>query len=121
MVKYLLDTNFLMYCIKEKIDFLEELGEGNIIVPRNVVLELERIKKEDKNKYSYIASIALKIISDVKRINLGKGHVDNLIISFVKKNDDIIVGTMDKRLQKMIKKNMGSVLEIVGMKKLRIG
>ncbi len=120
MVKYLLDTNFLMYCVKEKIDFLAELGRENIIVPEEVVSELERIRKEGSVKDKSIASVALKMIDDINRINLGSGHADNLILNFAKKNESIVVGTMDKNLQKRIKKNGGRVLEILGRKKLKI-
>ncbi|MBI2449885.1 hypothetical protein HYV49_06365 [Candidatus Pacearchaeota archaeon] len=119
MVKYLLDTNFLMYCVKEKIDFLEELGKGNIIIPMGVILELEGIKREGSVRDKDVADIVLKMIADIRKINLGDGHVDNLIINFAK-NNDVIVGTMDKTLQKRIKKNGIRILEIVGRKKLRI-
>lgn len=120
MVRYLLDTNFLIYCVKEKIDFLEELGRKNIIVPEEVVSELERIKAKGKLKDRVSAGIILDLIKDAKRIILGKGHVDNLIANFAKKNSDVIVGTMDKNLQKRIKKSRGRILEIAGRKKLRI-
>lgn len=119
MVKYLLDTNFLMYCVDEKIDFLQELGGKNILVPEEVILELKKLKNEGNFKEKNVASIVLEMVNDIERINLGKGYVDDLIAGYARKNN-VIVGTMDKHLQKQIKKNKGRILEIIGRKKIII-
>jgi len=45
-MKIILDTNFLIYCSKEKLDYVEEIGKFinenyELVVPVQVVEELE--------------------------------------------------------------------------------
>jgi len=97
MKQILLDTNFIISCIKNKIDFFDYIEtEGyNIVVPEQVINELEGLKKEsalrllEKNKF--------------KTISLMGKIVDNSIINYANKNPSIIIATLDKELQKKIK------------------
>jgi len=97
MKQILLDTNFIISCIKNKIDFFDYIeGEGySIVIPEQVINELEGLKKEsalrllEKNKFNMI-SLKGKI-------------VDNSIINYAKINPSIIIATLDKELQKNIK------------------
>ena len=52
-MKVILDTNFLIYCAKEKLDYIEKinnlLNEGfNLVVPEQVIGELKRLKIKAK-------------------------------------------------------------------------
>jgi len=110
MKQIVLDTNFILTCIKQKIDFFEQLFCYEIVIPTQVIAELKRIDK---------TSLALKILSknSFKEINLTTGYVDKGIIKFAKENSDAIIATLDKEIQKKIKNYK---LIIRGKKKLEI-
>ncbi len=109
----LIDTNFILTCIKQKIDFFEYLeGEGyNIIISEKVIEELENLKKES----------ALKLLKKEKKnfhkIFLSGKNVDNAIIRYAKKNPDVIIATLDREIQKKTKNRK---MIIRGKKKLEI-
>ena len=92
MKQAIIDTNFIITCIKQKIDFFEELGLAGIqiVIPDQVISELK------KNK----SSLALKLLKKeklfFKKINLGKGHVDKRIIDYAKENPEVLIATLDR-------------------------
>lgn len=54
-MKIILDTNFLIYCAKNKFDYVEEIGnlinEGfELVVPMQVVNELEKLENDKLKK-----------------------------------------------------------------------
>ena len=71
-MKVILDTNFLIYCAKEKLDYIEEinniLNEGfDLVVPEQVIGELKRLKiKAKKGKDKDACDLALKILDKKK-------------------------------------------------------
>jgi rRNA-processing protein FCF1 len=109
MPEIILDTNFILNCIKEKIDFFEELQQRgfHILIADEIIKELEKIKKsKQKLHFRQDADIALKLIYKfleeqfVRKIKIGgKDYVDKLIIDFLRKNPDIYLGTMDKLIK----------------------
>lgn len=117
MRQILLDTNFILSCIRNKIDLFEELFlEGyKIIIPEQI---LNEIKKFENKKTE--AGIAMKILEKefYEKPDLGKGIVDKKIIAFAKENPKIIIATLDKEIRskisndKMIIRN-GKKLEIL--------
>ncbi len=111
MKQILLDTNFILSCIKQKIDFFEEiyLMGIQIIIPEQIINELKKLKKES----------ALKLLenSKFKEISLKGKIVDNSIINYAKENPDIIIATLDRDIQKKIKNRK---MIIRGKKKLEI-
>jgi rRNA-processing protein FCF1 len=122
MKKILLDTNFILICIKQKIDFFEELKLRGfkIIIPENVIREIKKIKKSrQKQRHREIADLALKILnkSSFEKIKFEKRNLDNAIAEFANKNENITVATLDRELKKKIKKPK---LIIRGKKKLEI-
>ena len=114
MKKVILDTNFIVTCVKQKIDFFEDIKlQGiKILIPKQVIKETENLKTSN-------AKLSLKILekNEFKKIDLGKGHVDKLITNFARKNPKIIVATLDRELKNKIKNNK---LIIRGKKKLEI-
>ncbi len=121
-MKILLDTSFILTCLKEGIDFLEAENFGKLVLPSEVINELEKLKENKKGEEKLRAELALDIIGKTKDsfeiINLNSGHVDSGIINFVK-NRKIIVATMDKELKKKLK-NKVRVLSIRARKKLEL-
>ncbi len=97
MKKIILDTNFIISCIRNKIDFFEELVEYHILIPKQVLNELKKLNAE----------LALKILERNKKsflvIDFKKRYVDKGIINYVKKDPKVIVATIDRELKKKLK------------------
>lgn len=121
MEQVLLDTNFLLTCIKQKIDSFEEIKlKGiKILIPKQVIDELKTLEHRDHKKSSYESQIALKLLKkeDFEEIDLQDTKTDRAIIKFAKKNPKVIIATLDKEMQEKIK---GKKLIIRGKKKLEI-
>jgi rRNA-processing protein FCF1 len=85
--------------MKQKIDFFNylELEGYSILIPDQIINELEKLKKtsaltlieNEKNKF--------------KKISLKGKIVDNSIINYAKENPDIIIATLDREMQKKIR------------------
>jgi len=128
-----LDTNFIIACIKEKIDFLTDLVSlvpgADIVVPEQVLVELVRIKdnkgnKKNKLKDREAASLGLQILEKalnsgkIRKIKLEKKFVDKGILTYVQKlgNEKIYVASLDRELRGKIK----NIIIIRSKKKLVI-
>jgi len=103
MKQIILDTNFLVYCAKEKIDYAEEIrmlipGKYELVTIDMVIGELEKVKQAAK-KYidKQAANLALQILKANKvKILKGKGeYADKAIINESRGN---IVATLDMGL-----------------------
>ncbi len=103
-MEVVLDSNFMISCIKQKIDFiakLEELG-FRIILPREVFQELKDLRLKvplaDKNAIE----LALKLVSSkkLKKQTLGKGSVDAGLIALGKKG--AYIATLDAAIKRVI-------------------
>lgn len=123
-MRIILDTNFLVYCAKQKIDYIKEIPvSGEIIVLSSVLQELEKIKKKArKAKDKEAASLSLQILNKnlkEKKIKVIKTNEkgDEAIIKIAKKKD--IVATMDKELKKKLK-GRARILSIRQRKKLEL-
>jgi len=113
MKKVVLDSSFILTCVKQKIDFFEEikLMGMQILIPKQVIREIKGIDNSN-------SKLALRIIQKnrFKEIDLGKGKVDNLLINFAKEKD-VIIATLDRKIKKKIK---SPKLVIRGKKNLKI-
>ncbi|MFH1325307.1 MAG: PIN domain-containing protein [archaeon] len=111
MKKILLDTSFILSCIKQKIDFFDELEMHGmkILIPDKVIKEIKGLKKES----------ALNILKANKfqKIELKGRNTDKAIINFANKNPEIIIATLDREIKTRIK-NHKMILR--GKKKLEI-
>jgi rRNA-processing protein FCF1 len=117
-MKVLLDTNFLIYASKYKI---AHGLEQPLFVPQEVMEELEniakgKIKKSVADKAA--AELALALIKkwqEEKKLEILKKtaekNTDEAIITIVKKQK-FIVGTLDRELEKKLKKEGIKVLKI---------
>ena len=93
----ILDTSFILTCVKQKVDFFEKLEhEGfKISIPNQAIDEL----------MSLGAQLALNIIGKHK-FNIVKfpgKDADSAIIAFAKANPTAVVATLDRGLQKKIR------------------
>lgn len=108
MVEIVLDTNFILTCVKQKIDFAEIAGQvvdGKIdwIVPQQVLNELGQLKDRAGMKVAdkQAASLAFDILQmlDASVVDLGKNpNVDIGIVNYIL-GTDRVVATMDRGLK----------------------
>ncbi len=111
-MKILLDTNFILTCTKQKIDFYyltDKLFDEKIewIVPSQVIRELENIKnkKEGRKKEKDFANISIDILSTINYtvVNLEDNpNVDIAIVNYIK-DKDIVLATLDRNLKRRVK------------------
>ena len=126
-MKIILDTNFVIYCAREKLDYFEEIStlvnEGHeLVVPIQVINELEKLKNDNFKKVSgkdkQAADLALQLleINKVKILNpIGK-TVDEVIIKLAEEDKKNIVCTLDREMRKIL----GRVILINKGKKLML-
>jgi rRNA-processing protein FCF1 len=109
MKQVLLDTNFIMSCARQKIDFFEQipLMGFEILVPEQVIRELKVLSKSKENAYiREAADLALKLLNRNKFTSVKlrrNNNVDKGIIEFAEENKDLIIATLDKELKSKIK------------------
>ncbi len=135
MVQIILDTNFLITCIKQKIYFEEQIKElipgAEITVPTQVKNELRKIAGDKGRKYKVedreAASLALQITENMKIINLNGKYADRGIINYCEKNSadsadkssKIYVATIDEELiRKLKEQEKVGIIRIRGKKRL---
>lgn len=121
--KIILDTNFLIYCAENKVDYIagidELMTEGyELIVPSQVISELEELsQKSEKFSDRTAAWTALKILK-ANNIQVASGsgrYADEAILNMVRLGS--IVATLDQDLKKEIGKN-NRIIVIKGIKKV---
>ena len=122
MDQVILDTNFIMSCARQKIDFFEEiyLMGMEILIPKEVIKEIEKLSKiKGSANTREDADLAMKLVNRNKYtlIKLKKKNVDDAIKQFSDENPDVIVATLDKELKGRV---LNKKLIIRGKKKLQI-
>ncbi|MBU3906732.1 MAG: hypothetical protein KKA64_00605 [Nanoarchaeota archaeon] len=118
----LLDTNFILTCVKQKIDFFSYLEEEGfqILIPSEVIKELEKISlSKQKLRFRDAAKLSLGLLNKnkFKRVTLNAKNTDLGIINFAKQNPKLTVATLDRDLKNKI---TNKKLIIRGKKKLEI-
>ncbi len=112
----ILDTSFILTCVRNKIDFFEEikLKGMKIEIPKQVIVEITGLSKSQGD-----AETALKLFNKNKfnKTDLKTKNVDEGLVKFAEKNKDVVVATLDREIKKKIKNQK---LIIRGKKKLEI-
>ncbi len=121
-MKILLDTNFILTCIKEKIDFdtiANEILDRRIdwVIPQEVEKEIIAISKSQGAKKQQ-AKVALELLKNFKHktVRVKDPNVDVGIAKYVNQHN-IILATLDRKLKSRVK---GKILTIRGKKSLEI-
>ncbi|MEM4271110.1 MAG: hypothetical protein QXO70_03380, partial [Candidatus Pacearchaeota archaeon] len=67
-MEVLLDSNFIISCVKKKIDFIEELEKlgFKVILPREVLQELKDLKMESYHSDRVAINVALEMFEKRK-------------------------------------------------------
>ena len=100
----LLDTNFIISCMKEKIDFMSQLEQQGftVVLPREVFQELKDLKMKVSHRDREAVSVALTLFASkrVKKMTLGKNSVDKGLI--MKGKQGYYIATLDASIRNMI-------------------
>jgi rRNA-processing protein FCF1 len=126
-MKIIFDTNFLIYCAREKLDYIETISniineDYELVVPIQVINELEKLRddslKKVNGKDKAAAALALDLLehNNVKKVNLPGKDVDESIIKLSRENSKNIVCTLDREMRKIL----GRVILINKGKKLML-
>lgn len=97
MKQIIIDTSFIITCVRQKIDFFEKLEHEGIkpLVPLQALQELSGLG----------ADTALKVLekNDFEVVAVKGKDADSAIIKIARKNPNMIVATLDQGLQKKLK------------------
>ena len=126
-MKIILDTNFLIYCAKEKLDYVEEIGEivnegYELVVPKQVVNELKKLMADGykrlsvKDKLACDLAIQLLDVNGIKIVEATGRTVDDAIVNLSKENRKNIVCTLDREMRH----TLGRVILVNKGKKLML-
>ena len=112
-MKYaILDTNFILTCVKQKIDFFEDikLMGFQIVIPKQVINEIEKVSRSKKKLHVRDdALLSLKLLEknreSYKNIDISKygKNTDKRIKGFSNKYPEAVVATLDRELKKKTK------------------
>jgi hypothetical protein len=109
----ILDTNFLIYCAKNKLDYVEEISNMlnenyELVVPEQVIHELKKLSEDKTGKVSgkdkRAADLALQLIdfNKIKKIKAEGKSVDDAIVNLSKGNKKNIVATLDREMRQTL-------------------
>ena len=110
-----LDTNFLIYVAKCKLDLEEELDRiceftYKIVLPHQVIDELNELTSTGKGKDKEAAALALQISKDFEIKKVTAKSADDAVLALSVGN---VIATMDKELRKRFKNaKKGKILSI---------
>jgi len=102
----LLDSSFIISCVRERIDFLSQLEEQGfkIQVPREVLQEMKTLKLKNKTSREdrLAIDVALEMIEKrkVKKMSMGDESVDDFLIK--KGNEGYYIATLDAGIKNKI-------------------
>jgi rRNA-processing protein FCF1 len=126
-MKILLDTNFILTCARQKIDFDAIMNgltteEVQWIVPEEVLQELRglrfggKIKIKERNAATIGIEIVTQLGVKVVKLSTTANDVDTKIVNYLR-GKDIILATLDKKLKSRVK---NKILTIRGKKNLKL-
>ncbi len=103
-MEVLLDSSFILSCVKKGIDFMSQLEEQGFIVkvPSEVIDELKDLRLETRHVEREAIAVALAIFENrnVKKMKLGKRKVDEGLIEHGKKG--YYIATLDRDIKRRI-------------------
>ncbi len=110
-MRIILDTNFLIDCIRFKIDLKSEFIGNELFILNSIIFEIEKITKR-KTKESALAKLALHYIKrkHLKILKPKEKNTDLSLLNYSKRG--YIIATHDRVLKNKIKKAGGKVIFI---------
>ncbi len=107
-MRIILDTNFLVECVKFKIDLFSEIDRV-CLCPYDIII-LEKTIEELKKINNKNSKLALELIEKIKPLKHYGKDVDSIILEIADK--ETIVATQDKLLKEKLKKKQIPVIII---------
>ena len=113
-MKIILDTNFLIYCARGKLDYIELIGNlinenYELVVPNQIIEELKRLMiKAKKGRDKEASNLALQILekninnNKIKKIYVDGKKVDDILINLSEWDKKNIVCTLDREMRKKL-------------------
>lgn len=122
MKQTILDTNFILTCVKQKIDFFRDIPNMGIqiLIPKQVIEEIKRVANSTKKlKFRDDAKLAQVILEKNKftQIDIRGKYVDRGLIKYAKEHPRLIIATLDREIKN---KTTNSKLVVRGKKKLEV-
>jgi len=105
-MEVVLDSSFIVSCVKRNIDFVGKLrGLGfKVLLPREVMQEIKDLKLKTKAREDKVAvELALQILNenkDIKKMTIGTVRVDNELIKLGKAG--AYVATLDNFIRRSV-------------------
>jgi len=103
-MEVILDTNFIVSCVKHKIDFVSELeGMGfKVLLPKEVFEEIKDLRLNSDHSTKVASEVALELLKKrkVKGVALGDRQVDEGLIEFGKKG--AYIATLDVVIKRQV-------------------
>ncbi len=102
----ILDSSFIISCVRKRIDFLEELKNLGFtaVVPREVFQEIKDLRSRNKSSREdrTAIDIAMEMIEKgkVKKVGLGEMRVDDALIK--KGKEGIYIATLDRAIKRAV-------------------
>ena len=122
MKQAILDTNFILTCVKQKIDFFRDIPNMglDILIPTQVIEEIKRVANSTKKlRFRDDAKLAQVILerNKFKEIDIRGKYVDKGLIKYAAEHPRLVVATLDRDIKNKV---TNSKLVIRGMKKLEL-
>jgi len=109
-MKVLLDTSFVISCVRKKIDFLSQLEEQGfeVVLPVEILQELKGVRENPKESRMDrdAVNVALEMFekSKIKKMSLGRRmneeRVDDALIR--KGNEGYYIATLDNEIKRAV-------------------
>ncbi len=103
-MEVLLDTNFVLSCIKKKIDFISDLeGMGfKVLLPKEVFQEIKDLTLHSNYETRIASNVALELLKKrkVKGVTIGNKQVDEGLIEFGRKG--AYIATLDAAIKRAV-------------------
>lgn len=103
-MEVLLDANFVVSCVKKKIDFVSELETlgFKVLLPKEVFEEIKDLKNNSDPATRVAVNVALEMFSKrkIKNVALGKKPVDLGLIEFGR--NGAYIATLDTQIKRQV-------------------
>jgi len=105
-MQVLLDSSFIISCVRARIDFLTQLDEQGFtpVVPREVLQEMKDLR--NRSGVSRVDRVAVDVALEmfernkIKKISFGAGKVDDYLIDRGK--EGAYIATLDRAIKKLV-------------------
>lgn len=103
-MEVILDTNFIISCVRRRIDFIDELVKQGfrVKVPREIIEEMKDIRNKVSRDEKMAIDVAFEMIEKqgIEKMKLPKGKVDEELIRLGKKG--AYIATLDSAIKRII-------------------